>query len=93
MTFDSSYHSDYKSHTNKKPTKVTRSDYEKRTSEHIPMFTETQTMSDYKYDPKEFRSVWVPKKVGNYFSLIWTLSSDLFSSTRFTVPRIFSTRT
>ena len=52
-----------------KPRYITRDDVDrpkfdlKRPDEHIPMFTETQSMVDYKYDPNQFRSVWVPKKV------------------------------
>jgi hypothetical protein len=72
MSLLSSYDNDFKSYGDKanKPRYITRDDVErpkfndlKRPDEHIPMFTETQTMVDYKYDPNQFRSVWVPKKV------------------------------
>ena len=72
MSLLSSYDNDFQSYGDKarKPKHVTKEDIErpkfvdlKRPDEHIPMFTETQTMVDYKYDPNQFRSVWVPKKV------------------------------
>ncbi len=65
MSFDSSYHADFKAYGEKasRPKLVTRQDVEARPDEHVPMFTETQNMFDYKYDPAQFRSVWVPKKV------------------------------
>ena len=67
MSLVSSYDNDYKSYGDKarKPKYITREEVERpsKPDEHIPMFTETQTMSDYKYDPNNFRSVWVPKKV------------------------------
>lgn len=66
MNSDSTYKNDYQTKSNFNNQIITRKLIEKQMAErakHIPMFTETQSMVDYQYDPEKFRSVWIPKKV------------------------------
>jgi hypothetical protein len=67
MSSDSTYKNHYQPLPNFNNNQIiTRKQIEKQIAErakHVPMFTESQSMVDYQYDPEKFRSVWIPKKV------------------------------